>query len=237
MYMSKERELEEIRNRGQEALHCKQLAWKAYIETESRFAMARTALQSTWDKRCAAKKRMDYEYESLRQAREDYWEVWSEYYDSYSRNFLRINILEYKSKHEYQEMSDCLEQANHEHKYGTEAAASAHYQEGCRHKRLYEDLNSEISELIQGNLYLKEDAKRRAPKPDTSDFDEARQVFKDAKSNYEIARDIFECLKTECEHKEDDFRLARESYDKIKEEYQEKLKEYGLQESSSDDVM
>ena len=209
------------------ASSARQTSWSAYADARDRADEARHIMQSAWEKLLIARERMNNEYENLQRIREYYYEVWDEYNCTCVINSSRIQMLSYELNHERRETSNCAEQANHEYEYGDKSLCSSYYEKGCVHRKRSEELSAEISELIQNNRDLREDAERRAPKPDTSDFDEA-------KKDLEHARAIFRSAQIELKNLEGKRDRLKKAYDKANRDYS-RLKE--VEQQDPDDII
>ncbi len=223
--MARNFELDSLKAKEQEAFHRKQSAFQRYVEAKNRANTAHDAMQSAWEERCSTREEMNREYERMQYSSNNYREVWDEYGRIRDANNARIESLRYEADSEHQMMKDCFDHASDAYEYGNKSEAPIYAAEGHEHKNRRNELNEEVSRLIQEIRDAKANAEWRAPKTDSSAFRRAREAFNVAKARHESAQAEFKRLKTERDHYKAEFDSAQEEHTRLKEEFQRKLAE------------
>ena len=218
-------ELDALKSREKEAFRRKREALEKYRDAKERTNEAYEAMQYAWEERESARNEMDREYEDLRLANEQYREIWDEYNHIRARNGFRADSLRYEADYEHQMMKDCFEHASDAYSHGDRAEAPIYSAEGYEHKARRDKFNAEIGVLIQEIRDAKEDAKRRAPKVDSSAFHSAKETFNSARSRHESAQAEFKRLKEERNRLKADFDLAKSEHARLKNEFKQRLDE------------
>ncbi|MBQ6461625.1 DUF1771 domain-containing protein [Candidatus Saccharibacteria bacterium] len=223
--MARNFELDSLKAREQEAFHRKQSAFQKYVDAKERANTAHDTMQSAWEERCSAREEMNREFEDMRHSSDNYHEVWDEYGRIRDANNARIESLRYEADSEHQMMKDCFERASDAYEYGNKAEAPIYSAEGHDHKDRRDELNEEISRLVQEIRDAKANAEWRAPKTDSSAFHKAKEMFNNAKARHESAENEFKRLKAERDYYKAEFNSAQEEHVRLKEEFQKKLAE------------
>ncbi|MBQ6127661.1 DUF1771 domain-containing protein [Candidatus Saccharibacteria bacterium] len=223
--MSRSYELDRIKSEEQSAFNRKQSAWERYDEARNAADAAHDVMQSAWTERVNAREEMNREYEALQDSNARHDEVWNEYSRIRDYNNSRIDSLRSQADYEHQEMQRCFEQASSEYQYGDKSMAPAYSQEGHEHKARRDELNAEVSKLIQEIKDAKQNAEWRAPKTDSSAYKSARSRFEQAKTRHESAESEFKRLKSVRDSLKREFESAQAEHKRLKEEFQHKLEE------------
>ena len=223
--MSRNKELDSLKAKEQEAFHQKQAAYQRYAEAKKLTDSAYINMQSVWDDRCSAREVMNSEYEAMQASNSIYREVWAEYSRIRDNNNARIQQLRSDSDYEHRMMQDCFERASFAYESGDKAEASSLSAEGRSHKERRDSLNAEVSSLSYEIRSAKMSAESRAPKTDGSAFRSAKSAFNEAKSCHESAQAEFNRLKAERNRLKAEFDAAQERFLQYKEEFQRKLAE------------
>ena len=218
-------ELDSLKQREQEAFRRKQSAFQRYAEARDRASEAHDTMQDAWEERCSAREEMNREYGELQRASENYREVWDEYGRIRDENNARIESLRSEAESEHQMMKDCFERASDAYEYGDKSEAPIYSAEGHEHKERRNELNEEVSRLIQEVRDAKANAEWRAPKTDSSAFHRMKDIFNEAKARHESAQSEFKRLKAERDSCKAEFIAAQEEHTRLKEEFQRKLAE------------
>ena len=223
--MSRNKELDSLKAKEQEAFHQKQAAYQRYAEAKRLADSAYINMQSAWNDRCSAREVMNSEYEAMQMSNSTYREVWAEYSRIRDSNNARIQQLRSDADYEHRMMQDCFERASFAYTSGDKAEASSLSAEGRCYKERRDSLNAEVSSLSHEIRSAKMDAESRAPKTDSSAFRSAKNAFNEAKSCHESAQAEFNRLKTERNRLKAEFDAAQERFLQYKEEFQRKLAE------------
>ena len=223
--MSRNKELDSLKAKEQEAFHQKQAAYQRYAEAKRLADSAYINMQSAWNDRCSAREVMNSEYEAMQTSSSIYREVWTEYSRIRDSNIARIQQLRSDADYEHRMMQDCFERASFAYTSGDKAEASSLSAEGRSHKERRDSLNAEVSSLSCEIRSAKMSAESRAPKTDGSAFRSAKSAFNEAKSCHESAQAEFNRLKAERNRLKAEFDAAQERFLQYKEEFQRKLAE------------
>lgn len=223
--MSRNPELDSLKQREQAAFWRKQEVFQRYKEAKDRASASYDAMQSAWKERCFAREEMNREFEAMQRANDNYRKVWDEYGRIRDYNNSRIESLRYEADREHGMMKDCFDQASAAYEYGSKAEAPIYASEGHEHKDRRDELNEEVKALIQKIQDAKANAQHYAPKIDSSAFHSAKERFESAKSRHESAQAEFKSLKTECGSMKAEFNSAQKEHIRLKEEFQRKLEE------------
>ena len=223
--MSRNKELDSLKAKEQEAFHQKQAAYQRYAEAKRLADSAYISMQSAWNDRCSAREAMNSEYEAMQASSSTYREVWAEYSRIRDSNIARIQQLRSDADYEHRMMQDCFERASFAYTSGDKAEASSLSAEGRCYKERRDSLNAEVSSLSCEIRSAKMDAESRAPKTDSSAFRSAKNAFNEAKSCHESAQAEFNRLKAERNRLKAEFDAAQERFLQYKEEFQRKLAE------------
>ena len=218
-------ELDSLKQREQEAFRRKQSAFQRYAEARNRASEAHDTMQAAWEERCSAREEMNREYEEMQRVSNNYREVWDEYGRIRDENNARIESLRSEAESEHQMMKDCFDRASDAYEYGDKSEAPIYSAEGHEHKERRNELNEEVSRLIQEVRDAKTNAEWRAPKTDSSAFHRAKDIFNEAKARHESAQSEFKRLKAERDSCKAEFIAAQEEHTRLKEEFQRKLAE------------
>lgn len=223
--MSRNPELDALKSREQEAFHRKQELFQKYKHAKDQASVAYDIMQAAWQERCSAREVMNREYEAMQSASAHYREVWDEYGRIRDYNNSRIESLRHEADYEHQEMINCFERASDCYNHGDKSEAPYWSEQGHDHKERRNELNDEVSRLIQEIHDTKADASWRAPKTDSSAFHMAKDTFEHAKAHHQSAESEFKRLKTERDHYKAEFNIAQEEHVRLKDEFQERLAE------------
>ena len=223
--MSRNYELDLLKSQEEEAFRRKQDAWEKYADARDRANEAHDEMESAWQERCSARDEMNHEFDAMQASRTHHDDVWDEYGRIRDYNNSRIDALRAEADDEHQQMIRCFEEASSEYEYGDKAMAPVYSQEGHEHKDRRDELNSEVSILIQEIKDAKENAEYRAPKTDSSSFHMAKDEFERAKARHESAQAEFKRCKAERDRLKDEFDSAQADFVRAKERFEQKLAE------------
>lgn len=217
--------LDPLKTREQDAFHRKQEAYQRYKEAKDRASTAHDIMQSAWEERCRTREFMNHEYEVMKASSEHFRATWDEYGRIRDANNSRIESLRYEADREHEEMKACFDRASDAYEYGDKAEAPIYSAEGHDHKERRDQLNAEISALIQEIRDAKANAQYQAPKTDSSSFHEAKERFNAAKTRHESAEAEFKTLKAERDRYKAEFDSAQAEHTRLKDEFTKKLTE------------
>lgn len=218
-------ELDHLRAAEQEAFRRKQALFQVYIDAKNRASEAHDAMDAAWRERSIARDEMNREYEAMQASYERNSRIWEAYRNLRDYNNSQIDSLRHEADYEHREMIRCFDQASSEYEYGDKSAAPAYASEGHEHKDRRDELNSEISTLIQEIKDAKRSAEWQAPRTDNSAFKSAKERFERAKIIHESAQTEFKRLKAERDRAKADFDSAQAEHVRLKAEFQTKLEE------------
>ncbi len=227
--MARSYELDILKSREQDAFVRKQEAWQKYADARDRASSAHDEMDSAWQERCSTREEMNREYEAMQSSSDHYRETWDEYGRTRDYNNSRIEALRAEADHEHQEMIRCFDQASFEYESGDKSMAPVYAEEGREHKERRDELNTEVSTLIQEIRDAKTNAEWRAPKTDASAFRRAREAFMGAKSHHEAAQAKFKRLKDERDRLKAEFDSVQAEHEHLKKAFQQKLEEVKTQ--------
>lgn len=232
--MSRNYELDSLKSREQEAFQRKQAAWQKYADARARASAAHDTMEAAWQDRCSAREVMNREYEAMKASSDNSHDVWEEYRRIRDYNNSRIDSLRYEADREHQEMVNCFDRASSEYQYGDKSMAPVYSQEGHEHKYRRDELNAEVSALIQEIKNAKANAEWRAPKTNNYGFHRAKDEFERAKSRHEVAQAEFKRLKAERDRLKAEFDAAHAEHTRLKEEFRRKLDEVKARKRDND---
>ena len=227
--MARNYELDILKSKEQDAFVRKQEAWQKYADARDRASSAHDEMDSAWQERCSTREEMNREYEAMQSSSDHYRETWDEYGRTRDYNNSRIEALRAEADHEHQEMIRCFDQASFEYESGDKSMAPIYAEEGRGHKERRDELNTEVSTLIQEIRDAKTNAEWRAPKTDASAFRRAREAFMGAKSHHEAAQAKFKRLKDERDRLKAEFDSVQAEHEHLKKAFQQKLEEVKTQ--------
>ena len=154
MSKRKDPELASLAARKKEALAHKQAIYADLQRVRRATGLAYQAMQDAWQARSSAKERMDDEYSSLQDKIEANQVIWDEYGRICSQNNTRIDALRADANCEHRDMITCFEHASDAYQYGDRAEAPIYSRQGYEHQARRNELNAEISALIQDFLSI-----------------------------------------------------------------------------------
>ena len=215
--MTSNPELDAIREKEQSAFYRKQEAFKVYQDAKDRLNNAYNAMMSAWEVRTITCDNMNREYEKMQKSNERFREIWDNYSHLRDVNNYCIELLRREADLEHQMMKQCFEQASYAYEYGDKSEAPIFSAAAQDHKERRDELNAEISVLIQEIHDAKTNAERRAPKTSGLAFHRAKEIFENAKSRHESAVAKFKLLKAEHSRCKAEFDLAHAEHLRLKE--------------------
>ena len=219
----KDPELASLAARKKEALAHKQAIYADLQRVRRATGLAYQAMQDAWQARSSAKERMDDEYSSLQDKIEANQVIWDEYGRICSQNNTRIDALRADANCEHRDMITCFEHASDAYQYGDRAEAPIYSRQGYEHQARRNELNAEISALIQEIKAAKQAAKSKSFVIDKTALFLAREEFLQAKSRHASAREEFKRRKAEQERLQAEFNAAHAAHLRLKAEFQRRL--------------
>ena len=128
--MSRNPELDRLKAEQQALFEQKQAAFQRFKDLQNQVNAAHDVVQSTWEERVQARKRMNSEFEARKSAYDNRDAVWKEYGRIRDHNNARIESLKYEADNEHRAMQDCFERASNAYQYGDKSEAPYYSQEG-----------------------------------------------------------------------------------------------------------
>lgn len=223
--MPRNYELDKLKAEQQAAFERKQEAYRRYDEARQRAQRAYDAMQDAWQERSDARDEMNREYEERQAAFERNDEIWGEYKRIRDHNNYQLEYLRRDADAEHQAMIDCFEQASMAYESGDKAEASLYSSEGHDHKDRRNELNAEVSSLVQEIKDAKAYAESAAPKVDSSAFHAAKSRFERAKERHQAAQADFNREKEERNRLKGEFDRLQQEFLQAKEAFQRKRDE------------
>ncbi len=223
--MSRNPELDRLKAEQQVLFEQKQAAFQRFKDLQNQVNAAHDVVQSTWEERVQARKRMNSEFEARKSAYDNRDAVWKEYGRIRDYNNARIESLKYEADNEHRAMQDCFERASNAYQYGDKSEAPYYSQEGYEHRERRDELNAEISELAREVRQARENAEALAPRVDSSAFNSARADFESAKARHESAVTEFKRLKAMRDSAKAEFDRLQGQFKQAQVAFKQKLEE------------
>ena len=215
-------ELESLRLKEHGMFELRRQAKSRLDEAKQKAYDAYNYMQEAWEERCAARERMNDEYQKVNG---EYHKARSEYTEIRSRLGIQIDFLRDEADAEHRRMLELFEKASEKYLKGNKVEASKYSEKGRKHKVLRDELNSEVKDLIQKISIAKENAEKFAPNENSLAYRKAKDIFEIARQRHEAAREEFKHLRGEQKYYQDVFDTISKEHIKAKEALNQKLDE------------